>query len=521
MSLLRVSFHRLALVASCAAILALASSARGQDAGRIDSNDVKELFSPNGFNDHRRSAVPVTLPANVDIEAIRQSLSSASRDAHTLYHELRAQEAGVPGLLQYTGNLLRLQVNAESLAERITNRRELERHLADLQQLDAQWRQLSYDLGLLPGLDRQSLALIRQLDQTSDQITARLKIGQSVDYRDLVMKTSGLASAVDRLIQDLDYVVGRTSEGRQLITQGQTVKQQAAHVAGGAFQRFEHDHLVSDFKLFQDSWSSYLNKLRRLRDPLIDKDVQNINAFEREVSSLLRMEQTLDRSQLIYLVGQLTRDVDAFFSKAPLKMLMRLPDADRALSTADAFYGNFENFVDVANRGANRADLQYTFAFIDEAWQDFARVYRPLQSAEAQQVLSAIEKDVTVLREALLIQEDVNRRKASELASKVATLAMFIERDTENWLRKARVPNASHIQQEVARYRESADDLHAAISGGASLREIRQLCDATFDGWRRVYEHIINCRTSERASLAASSSQTTPALIELRTVFGQ
>lgn len=506
----------------CVAVLGLPTNGFAQPIAQIDTNDVRGLYNPEGFSPFRPGTTPpADLPANVDVNAVRQGLTTAARDAQALYDSLIAQDRRISGLRQYTGSLLRLQVRADQLSRSINNRAALEQSLPELRQIDTEWRQLSYQLKQFRGLDRTSTNLIAQLDRTSEQITKTLQIGPGVDYRELVIHTNSLATAVDRLIQDIDYSYGRTNEGRQLVTSGQTIKQQAMHIANGAFQQFDHDHLVADFQVFQRSWSAYLDSLRKFRDPLIDRDVQQVSEFERLVLASLRMEQRLDRSQLAYLASQLTSDVDEFFSKAPLKMLMRLPEANRALSTADAFYGNFENFVDVVNRGENRESLQDTFVYINDAWEDFVRVYRPLQSAEAQQVLSMIEKNMIVLRDSLLIQEDFDRRQAMDLASQVSALAMFIERDTNNWLRKARLPNASQIQRDVARYRQNAEELHAAISGGANLREIRQLCEKTFEDWRRVYDHIINCRESERASLASSSSQTTPALIQLRSVFGQ
>src|SRR5690606_21810193 len=100
------------------------------------------------------------------------------------------------------------------------------------------------------------------------------------------------------------------------------------------------------FRLFQQAWAPLLGKLRGLNSRYIDRDVQQVAQIEREISTLFRIEQTLDRQQLVYLADNLTKDVDDFFDNAQLKLLMRLREADRALATADAFYGMFENFVD-------------------------------------------------------------------------------------------------------------------------------------------------------------------------------
>lgn len=487
-------------------------------------NDLIDILGQDGFNVSPQQygpVTPVTLPNNIDITAIRRGLDSATNDAKALYTSLERQSTFVPAARTYLTDILRMQARAQSLSQRIRTKADLERSMPEMQALDSDWRRVSYGLSGVRGLDRTATDLVLRLDATGEQITKLLQIGPSVDYRDLVQKTNALATAMGRLIQDIDFDFGRTQQGRQLITDGQLVQQHAVHLADTAFQQESHEHLVQDFRLFQQAWSPFVERLRTLNSRYIDTDVQQVNTFAREVSALLWVEQTLDRQQLLYLADNLTRDVDNFFDNAPLKILMRLPEKDRALPSADAFYGVFENFVDCVKRGENQAELQDAFVYIRDEWTNFSRVYRPLQSTDAQQVLNAIERDVATLSESLLIQDGFDRRKAGDLSALVETLASYIDRDTRSWLNKSRLPNASEIQREVTRYRANARELHEALIAGANTREVKQMSDNLFDSWRRVYGYIRQCQTSERPSLASSSSQTTPALIELRTLLAR
>ncbi|MGC1274403.1 MAG: hypothetical protein WBC44_11905 [Planctomycetaceae bacterium] len=510
--------------AAAAAVLT-ASTAFAQAPAAYNPSEVLELFSRDEFSDSQARSfqprTPVELPNNVDINLIRRGLESAVTDAHNLHHSLDAQSRSIPAVRQYLGSVLQLEARAQMLARQITNRTELERALPELRALDTDWKDVSYRLAGVRGLDRASLDLIRRLDATSDQVSKSLQLGQTVDYVALVQKTNALRTSIERLIQDLDFEVGRTPEGSQLIVDGQRVQQKAAHLADTSFQQDGVEHLIEDFKLVQQAWTPFLAKLRGLNSRYIDRDVQQVAQVEREVSALLRIEQTLDRQQLVYLADNLTRNVDDFFDNAQLKLLIRLPESDQALSTADAFYGVFENFVDCVNRGENQADLQDAFSYIEGEWRNFSRVYRPLNSTEGQQVLNAIEKDVVTLRQALLIQEGFDRFQAGELASVIDNLSLHLERDTRSWLGKARPPYAAEAQREIANFRQNAQELHEALVANANIREVRQMCDGLFDSWRRVYNHIIQCRTSERSSLASASSQMTPALVELRTLLSR
>lgn len=499
-----------------------------QPAGGYNPNEVLELYNrQDGFGDATRQSfgpgtgAPVTLPNNVDINGIRRGLDSAAADARALSDSLNNQIRYVPAVRTHIADVIRLQALAQSISRRVATKADLERAIPDLQQLDSDWRLVSYRLGQLRGLDRTSTDLIKRMDATGDQVAKLLQIGPSVDYRALIQATVSLSNAISRLSQDLDWEVGRTTEGRQLYLESQRIQQQAAHLSDTAFQQDTYEHLKQDYDLFQQYWTPFLAKLRTINNRVIDRDVQQVAQAEREVSAQLRLEQTLDRQQLLYMADNLTRNVDNFFSNAPLKILIKLPEANRALSSADAFYGMFENFVDCVNRGENQAELQDAFGYIDSEWQSFARVYRPLQSTDAQQVLNAIDKDVTTLREALLIQGSTDRRRESELAALVSNLANYIDRDTRSWLAKTRPPYAAEAQREVSNFRAASRELHEALVAGANIREIRQMSDALFENWRRVYNQIIKCQSSERASLAATSSQTTPALVELRTLLAK
>lgn len=513
--------------APAAAAVLSASSAFAQ-APPANPNDVYDIlnrtqqdFAPESRATFGPAGIdPAALPNNVDIVAVRRGLESATRDAIALYDSLNAQVRYIPAIRQHLPGVLNLRARAERLSRQMTTIEDLRRSIGELRLLDSDWREVSYYLKQLR-LDRTSSELVARIDATDDGIGKLLQIGPSVDYQALVQKTSALRTSIDRLIEDIDYEFGRTPEGRQLILEGQRVQQHAAHLADTAFQQDSHEHLTADFRLFQQSWTPFVANLRKLSSRYVDRDVQQVAQVEREVSGLLWIEQTLDRQQLIYMTDQLTRDVDDFFDKAPLKLLIKLPDARMALSTADEFYGVFENFADCVNRGENQAELQDAFTYIDSAWKNFSRVYRPLNSSEAQQVINAIEKDVTLLREALLIQEGFNRTKAAEIAAFVENLAGYLERDTRSWLAKARPAYAAEAQRDVTDFRRRSRELHEALINGAKLADVRAMNDALFENWRRVYGHVIKCNTSERPTLASTSSQTTPALVELRSLLAR
>src|SRR5690606_13697732 len=130
---------------------------------------------------------------------------SAAIDARALYDSLNAQSNAVPAVRQYLADMLQMQARAQLLARQISNRNDLERALPELRILHTDWRRVSYGLAVVRGLNRTATDLIARLDSAGDQISKALQIGPSIDYALLVQRTSSLRSAIERLIQDIDW----------------------------------------------------------------------------------------------------------------------------------------------------------------------------------------------------------------------------------------------------------------------------------------------------------------------------
>ena len=511
---------------AAAACLFAGEAAFAQNGNKYDQQTIDLLNQPQDFSGQGRaygssatSAFPN--PSSIDLAKLTRTLNDYSRMSSDLYVALDTQVNRVPAVRSLLTDMIKIRARASLLSQQIRANSDISVYGRDLQGLDSDWRLLSYKLNSARGLDRNTMTLIQQIDTTNDSLSKLMQGGPSVSYRDLIQQTNALVSNLDRLLQDIDWELQRTPQAQSLILEGQKVRQQAAHVSEYAFQQTEYNHLVSDFKLFQQVWTNYSSKLRVLNNRIIERDMQQISENDRNITALLYIPATINREQLLQLTRNLQRDVTDFFDRAPLVMLIKLPNPELALPSADEFYGVFENFIDVVNRGENLDSLVDAFRYIQGSWSNFARVYRPLKSTDAQQVLNAIERDVQTLSGALLIQEGFDRSKASELAATIVNLAEHIQRDTDSWLNKERPNFSSDARRETLAFVQNAHELHEALAGNVNMREARQMSDALFESWRRVYSYIIQCRSSERSFLAANSSQTTPAIVELRTILSK
>src|SRR5262249_38603638 len=155
----------------------------------------------------------------------------------------------------------------------------------------------------------------------------------------------------------------------------------------------------------------------------------------REIGELLRMPAQNDTSSIVYMMDSLKRDVDEYFTRAPLRLVMDLPDSRTALTTAGEFYGLCEQFSQDASNNASEGDLAESFHNVAQSWRSFNHTFRPMNSEPARRVLNRIEENMSSLANALqLYDQSLDGHRLSELAYALSAAADNISRDTQIWL---------------------------------------------------------------------------------------
>ncbi|QDT36602.1 hypothetical protein [Stratiformator vulcanicus] len=537
----------LAMLATAAVIAAVAGQALAQDrysgdryaddryrspspqptAGfaQVDDRAIIQQYNMQGFGDgfERPDPFAPTLSIqqnNVDVARVRRDIDTFSRLSNELYTELDRMRDRLPAVRNRLADVLRLRARSRLLADRVTNYSQLQQYLTDIQGLDRDWRQISYDLRAVRGLDRNAIRLIDELDRANADISTALKIqNPTLDYRQLVLTSAELRAGMSTLRDDIDIELGRLTNARNLLLIANQAQQQAAHFAGLTLEKVSRDELANEFKRFERVWTELETGVRAYNNRYVERSVRRVRDSESRLRELLLIPQEMDTADLIYTTRTLERDVNDFFNKAPLMVLMRLPEASVALPTADQFYGVLENFVDNVERNQTPEDIIDAYGYVEDAYRSFERVFRPINSEDAQVVLNEVEKNMRSLQSAMLIEEPFDRRVAGEIAAELENLSMHLDQDVRRWLSRSRPPYRDQALRDVQNYVANARALHETVVTGGNVRDIKQRADQMWNDWIRVYQHITKCDTSERPYLARTSSRTTPKLVELRTLL--
>ncbi len=172
-----------------------------------------------------------------------------------------------------------------------------------------------------------------------------------------------------------------------------------------------------------------------------------INRTNREINQLLRTPQQADTSNLSYIVEGLKHDIDEYFTRAPLKLVMEL--ARRRARRCR----RRERFTVHANSSCRTRPSQMsrrpTWPTPSITWPRpggrFEHIFRPMNSEPARRVLNRVEEGINAIADACrsTISSSIAAGSASTAYALLAA-ADNINRDTQIWVdRDQNAPDAA------------------------------------------------------------------------------
>jgi len=408
---------------------------RERDNSPLGTNN---LLSPNSINPASPTRTRLTAPTR-EMQQAQRVLADVSRDADQLAILLNDDMRRVPGVRPYLDDVLRLRARVAILAERSRRFNDHRDIIPDLQELDRDWRLLSYRLAQLRGLDNRTIAQIQRLNGYAKELGRSFEISPQLDRQELLRKTAALSADLHNLIDDIEIEVPRSQQKIDWLLRGRRIEQQARQVANTVTDTGDYQRVIAEYREFQRVWYPFATDLRPLNNRYIERSVRRVNEVDSSIHELLWLPQRLDREKLLYLSSVLKRDVDDFFVRAPLKLMIDLPNSDSVLVIADEFYGVCENFTDVVERGEDTQQMIEAYHYIEDSWRSFSGVFRELKSQAAQQVLAEIGNNIVAMGTALQVHGGgydggYDQRNAVEIAASLDNLARHLENDIGEWL---------------------------------------------------------------------------------------
>lgn len=491
------------------------------DSERLSNQLRNDYRSGQPYYDATRSPnPPAPLPAgSANMDQLRRTLADASQEADRFTGLLRDQMYQVPEIRPLIADALKLRARIAFLAQQAAQINDANQILPDLRGLDSDWRLLSYRLGQIRNLDPRIADSARRLNQYSQTVGSTFKISPQIDRSALIRLTAALAADLHNLSEDIDIELGGAPQRTALLLDGRRIEQQAQQMSYIIAERPDYNTVVAEYKRFQDAWATFAANLRTADSRYLERDIRRVVESDNQIRELLWLPQQQNPQQYLYLTQMLRKDVDEFFTRAPLKLLVDMPNPQTVLPTANAFYGYCDHLIDCVNRGESHEELIDAFKYIDSGWRQFNATFQSLQSSGARQVLSQIERDVEALRQAMNVRSGYDSQAVEQLAAQVDNLASHLDADVRMWLDRNRAAIRTDAIRQSSQVAAQAHQLHQSIINGEPNQNLQRTCDSLLADWRTLQQYIDQCNTADRAHMQSLAAQLTPAMVQLRTML--
>lgn len=486
------------------------------------TNGFMEDFTLRRTNNGTRPMPSNPTQATPEMKAVRPILKDVADELSQLSYELNDELRRLPNIRPLLNDAMKVSALAVSLDKHAQRYNDHQLLLEELQELDATWRELAYRLDAVRGLSKPVRDRIASLKGLDEEVRDAIGIRPQVNRRELVLKTNDLAQDIRNLSEDVQVELPG-ADGRQYLLTLSRARQQVLNIASLIDDpNGDMEMITNEYRKFQTIWYPQRTKLQEYDNRYFERSLRRITQADGEIHQLLLLPTKVDSSQLVYLTSALKKDIDDFFDRMSLKLLMHLPKADRVAGVASEFYGVCEHFIDEVNHGVGHDQLVDSFRYIEQAQRSFSSVFNDIESDEALAALQTIERTITALGDGLQIQRDqFNRREAADLSVNIETITEELEYATKRWLTRDRQPFSRDCLAAIAQLKEETLQLNQDIIAGSSTANLRPQMESIYNLWRECYGYLVKCQSQDRPTLGRLSARLTPAMVELRTMLAQ
>lgn len=482
-------------------------------------------FDKNGFDrgpDHiyRGGEVSKVVDSPETLDLVRRIFERIAAEADSLQVALNNDVDIMRGVRSVLHDVIQFSARAQVLSETCRRANRVGGLCGDYEAFDRDWQAISYKLRRIPEL-QQSAAIkrVEVIDNLDRKLSEVFKIKPHFDQRELLRATAALSDKLQRLAEDISVEMVDPQMRRSLIGMAKRTQSEAQMVADLVDSENDPTAVAGEFKEYLQLWHPLQRQIRQVdANRALERTVFRISQSNREIGECLRMPAQNDTSNVAYMMESLKRDVDEYFTRAPLRLVMDLPDAPTALATAGEYYGLCEQFVQEANNNASQAELAESFRSVSQAWRGFNHTFQAMASEPAHRVLNRIEEEMGSLAQALqLYDQQFDARRISEVAYALSAAADNISRDTQIWLEHDRPDFGDEAIRATQSFVTRCQRFSDSVTGGATVEQLRPEVVNLYEHYKRVYQSISQCRGRERSRLAENAKRAKAALVDLRT----
>ncbi|MCA9199899.1 MAG: hypothetical protein KDA87_20305 [Planctomycetales bacterium] len=473
----------------------------------------------------QRTAQPSSRRAtNVNMRDVQTNLASFSQELSNLVAEIHGSAHVNYGFRAILSDALQTNATATLLTRRAANETNLRNLEAGYQQLDQEWRSLAFKLEQIRNLNARTTDYIRRCNELNQRLGNLFQTRPQVNARELQRNLNDLSSELMHLQDDLEIEVDNRNLRYELQMEGRRLLAIVRRISSMMLdQNTTPSSVRTEYQAFQRQWDPYLRRLREVNSRYVARQVQRIQAADRQIQELLWMTPGVDRTEIIYLSKQVQTDVEALMNSISLRQLTRLDtDPSRTVRLASSLSGYCDDFVTCVQNGDSDQTLASIFNFLDDEWKGLSSDIQRIDSREARQYDRLISNSLGQLRQILRAapQMDLERvvQSAAALenyADQFQVLVGQVLNENNRYTREFR----NEITNNANRFRQSVEQLHADLHRNVDRRTLQQHATDVVTYWEGMNNQIARFPLETRNRFYDLRNRSTPLVVDVQTML--
>ena len=425
----------------------------------------------------------IRLGQNLRYGDYQRSLRSFADQSTELVSQLQRTPRGVTGVGPLLGEAWELKATANWLADGARNTLDPYAVSQRYCDLDCQWRNLSYRLRNLSGLDAACVRCVERLDNLSDRLCSDLGVDPQFDRQAMLEQMVMATSYIDTLLDDIEYELNAEPDSQSLLSEGRRLQQEirrAAEFVPGA----TYDEIANQFTQFVGGWRRFAAKLYAYNNPHIDRRLTRIRDCGEQVYSLLWIPPSVDRAYLEHVASKLSHDVQHLFEHITVGTLVSLPTEVQRVVLTDGgpMYRRAKQFHEYVGQRIPYQDLRQHFRAVDQQWANLSAQLRSTQALGLH--CRSIDRHNQELRDLLGIPQPIDRQRALRLVASLEGLAETLNSDVHRYRRYYRSENfRGNACRSAEVFYNHAKSLHQQVASGTDLDRLQASCESMVRAW--------------------------------------
>lgn len=450
---------------------------------------------------------------------VREHLRTFSSEADTLSGLLRTEVRRNRSVAPFLVPMVRVKSRADMLRRKYKQPQPEQVLLADLQELDREWRDTSHRLAQVQGLSPACRQSIGRLTELCSICCEPFEIAPQFDRREVARLSDQLAAELHHLERDIEYEVRNRRKSQSLLLEVQRAEGLAKLVGEAAHQGDPLDVVIDAFKRFRTQWRPLAASLQRLNDRHIDRTLSEARGLGRELGAELRLRAEIDRERLAVLAQNARQHITATCDSVTLTSLLGRADAAAFLTAAQTLDREANSLCECVTANSPESDLIEHWRSLNASWNAFDSLAFAAGSTAPPACRHDAHRCLDELRGVLGVTGGFDRREAARCAAELVGVANEAQHRIGLWRNRPGARFDAALIRESGSMIAACQALHSACLGSVPPAQLAADCRRLSRRWAQLRPALLACDTVDQRVLRRLSDDATTHLIRLESLL--